>query len=280
MKKITIVLLVLCAVALSALTSVEYVTDTQVKKYANSFVDTYNWQNWNQVSLNMMSGWDLAETVCPFDTSKDFEDYLEKDYRKWVIGVALSNRKTVINWISEDRINDFLSEINNAAVQKKMSLAGRDSLFKKINHSMNYYVSVLKKLQLATAEQRTQVFTEVAKISPRNKAYYLQFSLGRTDEIYDTNLVASHAKLQKLLSQIGIVLAKRCDDFHGYEFTRYSKQYDYLFSLLRWATYLDEGEVMRNEIIGWKEPTIKSLVDDGLVLVTKVKKVTNNYKPS
>jgi hypothetical protein len=125
--------------------------------------------------------------------------------------------------------------------------------------------------------QRGEILKCSAIISPRNKAYSLQGQM-LEGASKNSNLVGTAKELKARLALVGIKLEEKCDDFSDYPFTRYSKQYDYLFSLVRWSVYMNGGKVTENEISGWTEPAAKGLIDDGVVLLQKTKKAVDAYQ--
>jgi hypothetical protein len=269
MKKIIVSISVLFLFVLSAYKAVDYLTTKQMKDYSSNIVRSYNWGNNHRLCLAGITGYDLKFVI---DTS----DQYEINYSKWVKGVVLKNRTAMINQITEKHTSDMLGYINESAIEAKMTPAGRDSLFKELKIEINFYLDKLTKLQTTTADKRKAIFLEASKIAPRRKAYMLQGD--GPSEPPTSSLVKSQKNLRKLLAEVGITLPVKCDDFFGYSFTRHSKHYDYLFSLSRWAAYIDGGKTTDEETTGWKEETIKALIDDGIIFLKKQKKVVDAYK--
>jgi len=280
MKKLLVFFLVFFAIIFSAYKIADYATTEQMKSWAKGMVNSYNRNH--HLRLHDLVGLGLNRIMFPVadDDPGSLYEKSETDYHQWVKTTALKNRKTVISWITEERLDSMLNYVNEAAVEKKMSLAARDSLFKELRARTDYYLERFLKLQAATPIKRWDIFKCSARISPRNKAYSLQSQLEQKswDGSGASDIVGSVKELRARLSLVGIKLETTCDDFYGYSFTRYSQQYDYLFSLLRWATYLDGGKVTEDAITGWTEPTIKALIDDGVVLLQKTKKAVDAYQ--
>lgn len=272
MKKIIVSISVLFLFVLSAYKAIDYLTVKQMKYYASSIVQSYNWANNHRLCLVGITGFHLGVAINGISEAP----YSKTDYQKWVQGVALKNRTALINWITEKHTNDMLGYINESAIGAKMTPDSRDSLFKELKLEINFYLDKLIKLQATTAEKRKAIFLEASKISPRHKAYDLQSDNPATKN--RSGLVQSAKNLRKLLTEAGITLSEKCDDFFSYSFTRHSRQYDYMFSLLRWSAYIDGGKVTEEEISGWTEPTIKALIDDGIIFLKKQKKVVDAYK--
>jgi len=274
MKRIVIIVFVLFSFILSAWKTADYFTKEQMQKYSASVLDSYNWNNNYRLCLADITGWNIQKVI---DTS-NCDNWATKNanYQKWVKEIMLKNKGSVISWLTDQRINEMLNYINEEAITRKMSKTQRDSLFTELKTETNYYLDRFAKLQSTTSSKRQAIFTEAAKISPRHKAY--QLSGDGPDAPPNPALIKVQENLRQLLSTTGITLKKNCDDFLNYQFTRHSRQYDYLFSTLRWATYIDEGKITETEITGWTEPTIKALINDEITFIKKVKKVIDAYK--
>ncbi|KKQ35488.1 MAG: hypothetical protein US50_C0013G0002 [Candidatus Nomurabacteria bacterium GW2011_GWB1_37_5] len=286
MKKIALLSAALCLILFSAWKTAEYLTEQQIKEYSKIVVGAYNKSySFHKLNLNSVTGPDL-ELALEISSEK---------YSNWVINTVLSKRNFMINLITEERTKKFLNNIKESAIEAKMSPEAQDSLFNEIKSLNDYYLIRLKKLQSLTQCQREVIFNEIAKISPRSNSYGLQKIVDESYPGWDREwnaiadkdgwnqsyreVINAAVGLHQLMAEAGIIVEKNCNDFSsGYHFTRYSKQYDYLFSILRWATYLDKGVITEKSISGWKEPTIKALIDDGVVLLEKTKKVVDSYQ--
>lgn len=283
-KKIRIFAIIIGIFAISATTTIGYVTTSAEKKYSDIMVSRYKFKlkQDSKVKNNLcnLTGWNVQAALFPLDTVVTHEKLKKRDenYQNWVKGVALSQRKNIIGWLTEEKITGFLKMVNNSAIEQGFTKSGRDSIFKDLLNLTIYYKNNLEKLQLATPTQRNAIFSNVAKISPRSKAHSLQSSVGGWEDEYSEELVVSFKKLRSDLKQIGINTKDTCADFYGYKFTRYSKQYDYLFSILRWGTYLDKGTITNESITGWKEKTIKYLIDDGVNLTRKLQNTLKKHR--